>query len=388
MRKVFVVSWFQSENYGTCLQAYATNYILKKNGFDVCFLNRRKYYSIKGIHFLVKKILVLLKGKVWRKKHFKYGRYEEAYSNKIKKIQTLVSKTYTTRNIGSRRELFEIDNYTDCYLVGSDQMWNPWMLSPHYLLDFVPKKSVKPKCSYATSFGVDNIPANKKMIYRKYLSEFTSISVREPRAVEIIEELCGRKSKEVLDPTLLMTSEEWRKFSFQSDIIREHNLNEFVLCYFIGAREFNHLDTVKWIANEINAKVVLIPMKESDYQIDDPEIMVIADACPYDFISLIDKTKLVCTDSFHAVVFSFLLETPFYDFPRFKRGDKYSQESRLQNIIRKFALEDSFWNENVTREEIYSHLKVDYSLGYQRLQKERKNCIKYLVDMINNKVVK
>ena len=62
MKKVFVVSWFQSENYGTCLQAFATDYILKKYGFDVSILNRRKYYSINRLNNQL--LQVLLKRKI------------------------------------------------------------------------------------------------------------------------------------------------------------------------------------------------------------------------------------------------------------------------------------------------------------------------------------
>ena len=109
----------------------------------------------------------------------------------------------------------------------------------------------------------------------------------------------------VLDPTFLLSREEWREFSEQSDSVQKYNLDRYILCYFIGSPDFSHIDTVKKVAAEINARIVLLPMKESDYCLNDSDITVIADACPYDFISLIEKATLVCTDSFHAVVFSF-----------------------------------------------------------------------------------
>ena len=387
MKKVFVVSWFQSENYGTCLQAYATDYILKKNGFDVRFLNRRKYYSMNKLNYLMTKVGSIIRGRIERKKPIERGVYQSAYNDKVKKIHDLANRTYHVEDIGSRRELLKIDNEIDCYLVGSDQMWNPWMLSPHYLLDFVPYKSNKPRYTYAASFGVDNIPESKKRIYEKYLPLFNCITVREPRAAEVVEQLSGKTAKVVLDPTFLLSREEWREFSEQSDSVQKYNLDRYILCYFIGSPDFSHIDTVKKVAAEINARIVLLPMKESDYCLNDSDITVIADACPYDFISLIEKATLVCTDSFHAVVFSFLMETAFYYFPRFKHGDQYSQEARLQNIMQKFGLEDSFWKEDMSKEQICAHLNVDYRNGYKILEQEREICIRHLVDMLNGKLM-
>ena len=387
MKKVFVVSWFQSENYGTCLQAFATDYILKKYGFDVSFLNRRKYYSINRLNYLVIKVGSVIRGKLRRKRCIDRGVYQSAYSDKLRKIHNFVNRTYHVEDIASRRELLKIDKEIDCYLVGSDQMWNPWMLSPHYLLDFVPPESSKPRYTYAASFGVDNIPENKRRIYKKYLPMFTSITVREPRAAELVEQLSGKSAKVVLDPTFLLSREEWRKVSEQSDSIQKYNIDRYILCYFIGSPGFNHIETVKKIAAEINARIVLLPMKESDYRLNDSDITVIADACPYDFVSLIEKATLVCTDSFHAVVFAFLMETAFYDFPRFKHGDQYSQEARLQNIMQKFGLEDSFWKEGITKEQLCAHLQVDYRTGYKKLEQEREICIRYLVDMLNGKLM-
>ncbi len=81
------------------------------------------------------------------------------------------------------------------------------------------------------------------------------------------------------------------------------------------------------------------------------------------------------------------METAFYYFPRFKHGDQYSQEARLQNIMQKFGLEDSFWKEDMSKEQICAHLNVDYRNGYKILEQEREICIRHLVDMLNGKLM-
>lgn len=382
MKNVFLVTWFISENYGTCLQAYATKATLSECS-DVRILDRRRYYSIDKLNFLLNKFYSVFKSKVGKKERpFDYGKYVGAHNKKLSKIKALTAENYNTISINNAADLKEIDSWADCYLVGSDQMWNPWMLSPHYLLDFVPKKSKKAKYSYAASFGVDNIPTDKRKLYEKYLPQFDKIMVREPRAAELVKELSGKEATVVLDPTFLLTQEEWRKFSLKSSSVKEYGLKDYILCYFIGSPEFDHLKTVKELAKKLGLCVVLLPTKESDYQVDDANVEIVADACAYDFVSLIDNAKLVCTDSFHAVVFSFLMGAALYTFPRFKKGDKYSQESRLHNIMTKFKLMDSVWDENKSTDEIIQHMSVDYSEGYAVLEREREKCKKLLQNMI------
>lgn len=386
MKYVFVVTWFKSENFGTCLQAYALNSVLKQSGYETIYLDRRTYYPLSKFYYSIKKVLNSVASKLNPTKRFNYGKYVEAHNCKVSKTTQLVSECYKTVSIRSQKDIRDIDALVDCYLVGSDQMWSPWMLSLQYLLDFVPTNSAKPKYSYAASFGVDNIPDRMHGVYRKYLSRFDHISVREPRAAELVKKMSGVKADVVLDPTFILTQDEWRGFSKRSTAVHDYDLNRYVLCYYIGSTEFNHLETAKQIARELNCKVALLPMKETDYQIADKDVTIIADACPYDFISLIDQATLVCTDSFHAVVFSFLMSTSFYSFPRFKKEDHYSQEARLQNVINLFSLQDSIWGEGKSRKEIIEHLTVDYSVGYETLNTNREKCIQFLEAMLEGRL--
>lgn len=382
MKKIFLITWFTSENYGTCLQAYATNRVLTHAGHDVCFLNRRTYYSFGKMNYLIPKVLGTVKSKLKKKQAFDFGIFKDEHDGKVKKTRQLISETYRTKNISSRKDIAYIENEYDCYLVGSDQMWNPWVVRPQYLLDFVPVKSTKPKYSYAASFGVDCIPDKKIALYKKYLPSFSCISVREEKGVELVKSITGQEATLVLDPTFLLTQDEWRDFSMQSNSAKEHNLKNYILCYFLG-EVYDHLTTVKDMARKLGMKVAIIAMRESDYKLEDPDITVIADACAYDFVSLIDKAGLVCTDSFHAVVFSFQMNTPFYYFPRFKVGDPGSQDTRLRNIMTRFKLTNSVWNKSLTIEEMKNHLVADYTAGYAVLQRERECSRSFLLDMIN-----
>ena len=387
MKNIFVVTWYRSENFGTCLQAYALNTVLKNMGCRTLYLDRRTYYPLYKIQYPVKKAVARLQALFAKKAKTQSGSFSAERAIKRQKTEDWIREEFNTVSLRSRNDIAKTDDFADCYLVGSDQMWSPWMLSPQYLLDFVPRNSKKPKYSYAASFGVDNIPENKKSIYRRYLSDFTRISVREPRAAELVDELSGKQADVVLDPAFLLTSEEWRAFADRSSSRAQYGKKKYVLCYFIGSRDFDHIETAKRIAEGIGCGLVVLPMKDADFQISDPSLLIAADACPYDFVSLIDNAELVCTDSFHAVVFSFLMGTAFYCFPRFKAGDQYSQNARLDNIMERFSLKESFWSEGTTAEQIEEHVsRADYSAGCSELNKERERCILYLKNLIEGRL--
>ena len=62
-KNVLVITWFYSENYGTCLQAYATHKVLSRFA-NVKFLDRRRYYPITKLNIFGKKLLMLFKQRI------------------------------------------------------------------------------------------------------------------------------------------------------------------------------------------------------------------------------------------------------------------------------------------------------------------------------------
>ena len=380
-KKILLVTWYTSTNCGTCLQSYAL-YSLLSQKYDVTFLGRRTYYSLLDPVFYQK---------VWKEFSRKVRRllprishslpqlYVESVNKQQSKYRKFVDQNYKFQSLKSIRDYNIIMKQYDCFMIGSDQLWNPRLYSTTFMLDFVP--SNKRKVSYAASFGVDNIPIEFKHKYKKLLNRLDEISVREPRAQELVREISGRNSKVVLDPTFLKTPTEWREFANQySQIQSEYEIpDRYIVSYFIGSSEFNHLDIVKQIARKLGCRIVVIPNKIEDY-IADKELTIIYEICSYDFIHLIDNAQLVCTDSFHSVVFSFLLDKDFFIFPRFKEKDKFSQNSRLDNILNLFHLDGHRWaDEWLIRLE--EHLGHDYAKSYKILDKLRTECKEYLLNL-------
>lgn len=116
----------------------------------------------------------------------------------------------------------------DYFITGSDQVWNP-----HYNFigtsDLLAFAKPEQRISYSASFGVDEIPDEKKKEYTENLSQFMALSVREKRGAEIIKELTGKDAQVVLDPTMLLTSDQWSKVEKSPSLHLKSNMHWCIL---------------------------------------------------------------------------------------------------------------------------------------------------------------
>ena len=130
-----------------------------------------------------------------------------------------------------------------------------WVFSTgFYTLEFVPDDVIR--ISYATSFGVSQIPKNKLKIAKKFLERINHISVRELRASKMVEEITGRKVPTVVDPTLLFNRDEWKVMIPEKKVIDTGKKTSF--CYLLGANPA-HRSAVKKISAETGCIIVTTP---------------------------------------------------------------------------------------------------------------------------------
>lgn len=250
-------------------------------------------------------------------------------------------------------------------IVGSDQVWNPITIScktaDTYFLSFIPPEK---RFSYAASIGTNDIPMDKRPMYEKALLAFNKISVREDAGKRIVEELTGRTDVQVLaDPTMLLTTQEW-------DAVAElpkHKLPErYLLTYFLGEVSDSRRQAIERKAAELDCETIWLMDKNSPFYA----------IGPGHFVYMIKHAQMVCTDSFHGSVFSFLYDQPLAIFDR--KDNVENMSSRLETLASKFELHDCLvQNEDLSE----VPMKPDYSKGYQALEEERKKS-KAFLDMV------
>lgn len=384
MKKTAIVSCYFIHNYGSMLQAYATQKLLDKLNIENETINisgflgefRKAQYSYilksginseifrdrlgKAKNVIVKKLLNNDYTRNIRQRDIKFDDFAES---RIRKSQVYVSLEDLANKCS--------DNY-ETVLIGSDQLWLPANIAAdYYTLNFVPDKVNS--VAYATSFGVSELPRDIVEMAGKFLSRIKHISVREQTGQKIIKELTGRTVPVVCDPTLLFTGEEWMEIQQKDRIIEE----PYIFCYFIGSTRI-HRDFVRRLKKETGLKIVALTHVDHYMKSDEGY----ADYTPYDigpseFLNLIRNASYVCTDSFHSTVFSILYKKEFFEFKRYTENTKQSTNSRLDTLFDLVDIHDRMLDGDEDIQKCLN-LKIDYEKVHRNLALVREESYRYL----------
>lgn len=206
----------------------------------------------------------------------------------------------------------------DLFFIGSDQVWNP-SFDNTTDAEYLPQVEKGRKFAYAASFGVSEITENREHM-AELLSQIRRISVREDAAANIVEGLIGVRPKVVLDPTMLLKPDDWADVAAKPKM--DVPAGGYILKYVLGQNVPD--DKALAAAGEIDCPI--IDLKDESLPVG-----------PSEFIWLIAHAKFVCTDSFHASVFSVLYRTPFAIFERVSANEDMS--SRFDTLCATFGLE-------------------------------------------------
>lgn len=328
--KIGIITWFTGPNYGTNLQAIALQYYLRSYGYKVDIIN----YEVPPVNVSKEKKPFIRKLLYQPKKYaikFALNRYKSRIVERDRKLSNSIStKCILTPKIETIDELIKTCNEFDLLICGSDQIWNPNWYDKFYFADY--DGITTNRISYAPSMGVNAIPDSVVAEIQHGLKQFKAVSVREEKAAELLAPYLTDKPQVVVDPTLLLTSEEWLDI-FPEDV---YEGNDYVFAFFLND-EKRHLEAAKKFAKRLNNKLILVPYKGTTY-LQNADIR--ADAGLEDMLNLIRNAKYVITDSFHITVFSIIYRKQFYTFQRFKEDEFTSQNVRVTNLLRMVDLSE------------------------------------------------
>ncbi len=205
----------------------------------------------------------------------------------------------------SLEELREAGLPYDVILSGSDQIWNP-LIFPDRRFDpvFFGAFSGCRKIAYAPSFGLPRIPPEMEEELRSYLSAFTHLSAREAQGRDIIRDLTGLEVPVVLDPTLLLTADQW---SAMAERVRRKD-GGYILCYCVSAPGAL-TPYLRQLAAVTGLPVVQLCGARRKAH---PRARLVLDAGPAEFLDWFRGASYVCTNSFHGTVFSIQFQKPFF----------------------------------------------------------------------------
>lgn len=359
MKPIGLVTCYSHHNYGSMLQAYATEMIMQKMGLPfqtIACTKPRNYMTVNKYVYYLKKLLIADWNMYLGKKRIakikaKKPEFRKNAEMRDKKFDDFANKYFHTSACPrNRKELEAMAANYSAFLVGSDQLWRTDSVEHGYFtLEWVP--DYIRKVAYSTSIGVKEVPWFQVKKNKWFMNRFDHIALREQSACDLVFKLTGRKVQVVLDPTLLFTGEQWMAIQQKEPLTN----GKYIFCYLLGnnpsQREF-----IKRVKDKTGYKIVAL-LHLDDYV---PSDDAFADEAPYnvgpcEFLNYIRNAEFVFTDSFHCSVFSILYKKNFFTFSRFAENAKQSTNTRIDNLLHITGLEGRRMTANKTADEVLNY---------------------------------
>lgn len=290
--KTATITLHDTDNCGSSLQAYALQCFLSHNGIENEIIDYVPAYTKNNGHPIKTFVRKIIYHKVTQKREQKFASF--VHNNlKLTKIH------YTTLE-----QLRNNPPQADCFITGSDQLWNSMYLcgqDPAFYLNFTAKK----KIAYAVSVGREQIPNSNLDIIKKNVTGFQWISVREKTSVKQLDslELESGQVQYVCDPVLLNPVQCYEK-------IRGERMcqEKYILVYLAQDVDIQLLENyIQNLKNKLSAEIVFAGSYRRKCTCD----YHFKDMSPSEFLSLIYYADYIVSNSFHATIFSLLYKKQF-----------------------------------------------------------------------------
>jgi len=288
---VGIVGWWYNLNYGGTLTYYALNKAIESLGYSVLMIQR--------------------------------SCPKNRIPNEDNVPRRFANKHYSISQRYSYDEMNELNQFCDAFVVGSDQLWNPYLMpysGPEYFLSFVDDKKIK--VAYATSFGnVEQCPLDFIEKYQPLLSKFDAISVRESYSVDMCKRDFGLTATQVCDPVFLCDMQNYEKIA--EDSVKAYP-EKYVLNFLLDPDK-DKVSACRYVKEQlgITASVNFTDLQNIEEHVAafDGE-HVEANAEIEDFVKAYKNADFVVTDSFHGTCLAVLFNKPFISIANKKRGEK------------------------------------------------------------------
>lgn len=337
--RIGIITLFDNGNAGAALQAYALNTVLRRMGHacvDIRYervsegqsdtqanwkKRRKMLRTPKGwIRFATKATLSILLMRKLKRRRCAVSAFVHQY---------IPQTQQTYRGM----EALEDARLTfDAFICGSDNIWNKLKFDPAYLLAFVPDEV--PKYSYAAGLSAKSFSPSDQQRFLPLINRLKAISVRDHIGVQLLRSLIDQPIREDVDPTLLLTREEWSSIAKKPCELPER----YIFCYLLG-NGADARQAARKMKQATGLPIVNIPhatsVQTQDVGFGDIRLY---DVGPAEMLYLFAKASYVITDSFHGCIFSLIFEKQFAILRRFVSGPEVELNMRLDGLLDKVGL--------------------------------------------------
>ena len=304
-KKIGIITFHNSVNYGAVMQTYGLQEFLKNNGYNVeivDYVNDKIYLELNSTipikYSSPKSVLTCIAKRLHRhRKANMFNAFNERNLNLSQK-----------RNVRSD-EISELSSLYDIVITGSDQVWNLNLTGNDavYFLNFPDSKTKR--VAYAVSVGdIDNVNLSS---FLPEIKMFSNISVREKTLLDLLYSRYNISTALCSDPTIMAGKKNF--FSLTSDRVIK---NKYVFCFLMESKP-GIMEVAHKLADERGWEVI---DNKSSFKF-------FLHSKPEDFLSWIKNSEVVLTDSFHGTVFSVLFGKQFI-------SDKYDGQKKVKSRVR------------------------------------------------------
>ena len=320
--RVSLLTLHRVKNYGSVLQTFASQHMLRSLGHDVIVTDYWRPDLTDSIDDIATRMgwSSPLRRRIYKMVWSKWATRNRIVFNDFLEANIVL----TGRSYVGYEELVADPPDADLYVVGSDQVWNDDYNvggSEPYFLAHVPQGA--PRFAFSSSFGKAELSTREQDLVQRELRKFRAISVRETSAVEILAGF-GIEAEPVADPILAVDPRAWDEIAPP-----EATTENYVLAYCLNpGREFDRV--LQEVAASLGIRSKRIALKtrrpSTNRYVVQPTV--------YEFVNLFRNARHVVTDSFHGTVFSLVFNRPFTIVLPPKYGE------RILSILRYLRLED------------------------------------------------
>ena len=354
--KIGIITVHRAYNYGSVLQCYALQEYLKMLGYDTWVIDYRQPWT----EAVYRKYSFYY---IWHFVKLRDFRAVIDYVRKYKQRRVVISQQKTIFQAFIKRFnltkpcRFKVPQDFDMYIIGSDQLWTHQCVGGEdrfYLGDFKHPKESK-VVGYSLSASTTSLHRFGGERLKSIVGNFDKLSVREHGNAELIKSLTGIDLPITIDPTLLVNVEFW-----ESMVNHSWKDRNFIAIYqarpVVGDADYLKHKALE-LAEQLNCEV--IDLRSMQYSVED-------------FISIIKYAKSVLTTSYHAVVFSVLMETPCYAI---KLNDGF--DVRYVDLLTDLGLECELADMTFTP----APISINFEGVKERINRYRAASVKYLCDI-------
>lgn len=343
--KIGILTFHEADSYGAVLQAYALQQTLRALGAESEFVQIDMPSKAQPEAAPATPAAALFARRIQAE-----GKKREALFADFRQQHMNISRPYQPTE--------DIDGDYDCFVAGSDQIWN--FRNPaadiRYLLPFArPEK----RYSYAASFGGEDLPEKARDWAAQQLVKFRDISVREQSGCRIVKELTGREAQVCLDPTLLLGREDWEAMT------EEENAEPYVLLFLLQYEE----GLVAKARAEAEKQGLPLRVVTASFM---PQLGMSAwnTTGVAQWVSAIRHARCVFTNSFHGMVFSLIFGRAFH--VQRLTGELSSRNGRLEQLLEFLQLSDA----------LQTVVEPDVDRVWSRMEERRNESLDYLRRMM------